>query len=88
MIHYTNGLPEPSRSTKFMELFMKRFRDAIKIGYGHMWPIEDKGRDRKSKVEKFQEQEPEVLHQVWRYAVKASYWEIGIIYEIGRSYER
>ena len=68
MIYYTSGLPEPPTTTRYIESFITLFLNAMKIGNGNEWPTENKSRDRKTKVQKIQDEDPELLHNVWRYA--------------------
>jgi len=68
-IHYTCGLPEPAKYLRCTESLIRSYLKAEAYGEEDLLPIQHK-RNRKSKIQKILEMHPQLLHKVWRKAVK------------------
>ena len=67
-VYFLNGLSEPGHSNRVIEDAIRQIRKAEVSGDQTLLPIENKTRNRKSKVQKITEAHPQLLHQVFRYA--------------------
>ena len=69
-VHYHCGLPEPGKFDKSIKRFVNKFIKSIDRHDPSLMPMNNKKRNKASKVKKIMETYPDLLHRSWREAVK------------------
>ena len=67
-VYFLNGLPNPGPSTRTFEDFIRQLIKAEATGDPTILPTENKTRNKKSKIQIINEEHPQLIHQIFRYA--------------------